>query len=118
MTDRLDTPRDAPSPYRWVILAVGIVAYGTSQFSRQNYAGVQKFIAADLHLDKGAIGLLGSAFFYAYALFQMPWGIASDRFGSRAVIGLGIFLTAGTMVGFAAGSTAESLMVWRALGGI
>ena len=34
-------------------------------------------------LDRGTLGLMGSAFFYSYALFQMPWGIASDRFGSR-----------------------------------
>src|SRR5580765_4812015 len=97
--------QEKPSPYRWVILAIGILAYGTSQFSRQNYAGVQKFIAADLHLDRGTLGLLGSAFFYAYALAQMPWGIASDRVGSRSVIGLGILLTAITMSGFALGET-------------
>ena len=88
-----------------MILAVGILAYGTSQFSRQNYAGVQKFIANDLGLDRGALGLLGSAFFYSYALFQMPWGIASDRLGSRAVIGLGILLTAVTMLGIRHGQT-------------
>ena len=82
--------RDEGFGYRWIILAVGILAYGTSQFSRQNYTGVQKFIADDLSLDRGTLGLMGSAFFYAYALFQMPWGIASDRFGSRAIIGLGI----------------------------
>ena len=58
--------------YRWVILAFGVLAYATSQFTRQNYTGVQKFIAADFHLDKGALGLLGSTFFYSYALFQMP----------------------------------------------
>lgn len=104
--------------YRWVILAVGIVAYGTSQFSRQNYAGVQKFIAADLGLDRGALGLMGSAFFYSYALFQMPWGVASDRFGSRAVIGFGILLTAATMSGFAMGDTTGSLVLWRILSGI
>jgi MFS transporter, OPA family, sugar phosphate sensor protein UhpC len=107
-----------PSPYRWVILAVGILAYGTSQFSRQNYAGVQKFIAADLHLDRGTLGLLGSAFFYAYALSQMPWGIASDRLGNRWIIGAGILLTAITMSGFATGDTTGSLILWRVLAGI
>ena len=71
--------------YRWAILFFGILAYGTSQFARQNFAGIQKFIAADLHLDKGAMGLLASVFFYAYAVFQMPWGIAADRFGSRPI---------------------------------
>jgi sugar phosphate permease len=115
MSDQSDA---RPLPYRWVILGVGILAYGTSQFSRQNYAGVQKFIAADLHLDRGALGLLASAFFYAYALAQMPWGIASDRLGSRSVIGLGILLTAATMSGFAMGETTQSLFVWRILAGI
>lgn len=110
--------REQPAAYRWIILAVGILAYGTSQFSRQNYAGVQKFIAADLALDRGTLGLMGSAFFYAYALFQMPWGVASDRFGSRVIIGAGILLTAVTMSGFAMGDSTGSLILWRILSGI
>ena len=108
----------SPSPYRWVILGIGILAYGTSQFSRQNYAGVQKFIAEDLSLDRGALGLMGSAFFYSYALFQMPGGVASDRFGSRWVIGLGILLTAATMSAFAMGETTGSLVFWRIMSGV
>jgi sugar phosphate permease len=115
-TSTVDGP--AASRYRWVILAAGILAYGTTQFSRQNFVGVQKFIAADLHMDKGALGLLASVFFYTYAAFQIPWGIASDRFGSRAIIGLGILLTAGTMVGFSTGQTENSLLFWRACAGV
>jgi MFS transporter, OPA family, sugar phosphate sensor protein UhpC len=110
--------RETGFSYRWVILGFAILAYGTSQFSRQNYTGVQKFIAEDLSLDRGTLGLMGSAFFYAYALLQMPWGIAADRFGSRSIIGLGILLTAVTMVGFATASSPESLIVWRILSGI
>ena len=104
--------------YRWVILAFAVLAYATSQFARQNYTGVQKFIAADFNLDKGALGLLGSAFFYSYALFQMPWGIASDRFGSRGVTALGILLSAGAMAGFATSQSQTALLVWRAMAGI
>src|SRR5262249_8041650 len=89
------------SSYRWVVLAFGILAYGASLLARQNYAGIQKFIAADLHLDKAALGLLGSVFFYSYALFQMPWGIASDQWGSRGVTAIGVMLIAATMAGFA-----------------
>ena len=74
------------SAYRWVVLLFGILAYGTSHFSRQNYTGIQKFMQADFDLDRGAIGLLGASFFYAYAVFQMPWGIAADRFGSRVTL--------------------------------
>jgi len=118
MSDTPDARNQNPYPYRWVILAVGILAYGTSQFSRQNYAGVQKFIAGDLGLDRGTLGVMGSAFFYAYAVAQMPWGIASDRLGSRAVIGTGIFLTAATMSGFAMGQSTGALIFWRILSGI
>jgi MFS transporter, OPA family, sugar phosphate sensor protein UhpC len=110
--------RDEGLGYRWVILAAGILAYGTSQFARQNYTGVQKFIADDLSLDRGTLGLMGSAFFYAYALCQMPWGIASDKVGSRVIIGVGILLTAGTMVGFSTAASGDSLIIWRILSGI
>lgn len=104
--------------YRWVILAVGIFAYATSQFSRQNYAGIQKFMAEELVLDKGALGLLGSVFFYSYALFQMPWGLATDKWGSRWVVGLGILLTAVATWGFSVGHNLSDLLTWRVVSGI
>jgi sugar phosphate permease len=104
--------------YRWVVLLFGILAYATSHFSRQNYTGIQKFIQADFDLDRGALGLLGASFFYAYAVFQMPWGIAADRFGSRAMATLGILLTAATMVGFATSESQAALLFWRAAAGI
>ena len=93
MSSESNVEQHRQTMYRWVILCVGILAYGTSQFSRSNFTGIQKFVAADLQLDKGALGLLASVFFYSYAFFQMPWGVASDRFGSRWVIGLGILPT-------------------------
>ena len=108
----------AGSAYRWVILLFGILAYGTSHFSRQNYTGITKFIQADFDLDRGAIGLLGASFFYAYAVFQMPWGIAADKFGSRAMATFGMLLTAVTMAGFATSQSQEALLFWRAAAGI
>jgi MFS transporter, OPA family, sugar phosphate sensor protein UhpC len=104
--------------YRWVILIFGILAYSTSQFARQNYGGIQRFIAADFNLDRAALGLLGSVFFYAYALFQVPWGIASDRFGNRGVTALGLFLIALTMGGFATSQSEGALLFWRCAAGV
>ena len=118
MTERAGSPHRDDLSYRWVILAFAILAYGTTQFSRLNFAGIQRFVADDLALDRGAIGLLASAFFYSYALFQMPWGIASDRVANRLIVGVGILLTAATMVGFASGQTFGSLIVWRVLSGV
>jgi sugar phosphate permease len=106
------------SRYRWVVLVFGILAYATSHFSRQNYTGIQQFMQADFHLDRGELGLLGAAFFYAYALFQMPWGVAADKLGSRITAAAGILLTAATMVGFATSQSEQALLFWRAAAGI
>src|SRR6516162_3683119 len=85
-----------------------MLAYTTSYFARSNYTGIAKFVSADFGLDKGAIGLLGSVFLYTYALSQLPWGIASDRWGSRKAIGIGVFLTGATLWGFANSATSTS----------
>ena len=108
----------APSSYRWVVLVFGILAYATSHFARQNYTGIQKFIQADFDIDRGTLGLMGAVFFYAYALFQVPWGVAADRFGSRGVTTAGILLTAAMMAGFATSQSEQALLFWRAMAGI
>lgn len=104
--------------YRWVILVFGMLAYTTSFFARTSYTGIAKFIAADLHLDKSALGLMGSVFFYAYALTQTPWGVSSDKWGSRKAVTVGIFATALTLWGFSTSTSAMQLNVWRVFNGI
>ena len=61
---------------------------------------------------------MGSVFLYAYALAQMPWGVASDRWGSRKAIGLGVLLTAVTLWGFATSASYTQLLFWRVTTGI
>jgi MFS family permease len=104
--------------YRWVILCFGMLAYTTSYFARSNYTGIAKFVSADFALDKGAIGLLGSVFLYTYALSQMPWGLASDRWGSRKAVAVGVLLTGLTLWGFASSTSFSQLLFWRAANGI
>src|SRR5688572_23080035 len=104
--------------YRWVILVFGMLAYTASYFARTNYTGIAKFVSEDLGLDKASLGVMGSMFFYTYALAQMPWGVASDKFGSRKAISVCIFATALTLWGFSTSSSYTELKVWRALTGI
>lgn len=94
-----------------------MLAYTTSYFARTNYTGIAKFVSADLHLDKAALGLMGSVFLYSYALAQLPWGVASDRWGSRKAVGLCVFLTAATLFGFATSVTFNQLLFWRVANG-
>src|SRR5215468_4632134 len=95
-----------------------MLAYTASYFARSNYTGIAKFVSVDFALDKGALGLLGSSFLYAYALAQLPWGVASDRWGSRKAVGLGVLLTGVTLWGFATSTSLNQLLFWRITNGI
>jgi MFS family permease len=48
----------------------------------------------------------------------MPWGVASDRWGSRSITTIGVILVAATTAGFATGRTAGQLLFWRGASGI
>ena len=49
-------------------------------------------IRADLHLSVADMGLLLSAFLWAYAFAQLPAGGLVDRFGPRRLLGAGVLL--------------------------
>ena len=105
------------SHYKWVILLACMLVYCTSQLVRWNYSSITKYLTADLGIGKPELGLLGSAFFYAYAMAQIPWGTATDIFGGRKVIPAGIAILALFLAGFALSATFTQAVVWRALMG-
>ncbi len=104
--------------YKWVILLACMLVYCTSQLVRWNYASITKYLITDLHIGKPELGLLGSAFFYSYAVAQVPWGVATDMFGGRRVIPIGIGILGFFLAGFAFSATYTQAMVWRALMGV
>lgn len=48
------------------------------------------FIGKDLNIDETGQGLIISAFFVGYALFQIPGGFLADKFGARRVMTIAI----------------------------
>ncbi|MGB0910018.1 MAG: MFS transporter [Nitrospirales bacterium] len=104
--------------YRWVIVGCCTVAYAVSFLVRWSYAGLAPFISEDLHLDKVALGLLGGAFFYPYALAQIPWGWLADRIGGRYIIAGGVLLSAVGLACFATAVDVWTAIVWRMLLGL
>jgi MFS family permease len=66
------------------------------------YRVTNAVIAPDLirafNLDAEQLGMLGSAFFYTFALFQIPMGLLLDRIGPRRVISF--FVMAGASGAF------------------
>lgn len=100
--------------YRWVILLACTLAYITSQIVRWNYASITQYLTVDLKIGKPELGVLGSAFFYAYAVAQIPWGTAHDVWGARKTIPLGIAALSIFLAGFAFTSTFTEAIAWRA----
>ncbi|SNB47759.1 MFS transporter [Geobacter sp. DSM 9736] len=68
--------------------------YVLAYFFRVSMAVASKDLSTELRLDAVQLGTLSGAFFYAFALVQIPLGPLLDRFGGRIVISLTGLLTA------------------------
>ncbi|NHZ80460.1 MFS transporter [Massilia sp. CCM 8695] len=68
-----------------------------------------------LSLTSGQLGLLTSAFFFSFALVQLPVGIALDRYGPRKVQLVLMLLAGSGALMFAHGNSFAELVVARAV---
>ncbi|MEO7493885.1 MAG: MFS transporter [Massilia sp.] len=75
-------------------------------------------LVASLHLSPGQLGLLTSAFFFSFALVQLPVGIALDRYGPRKVQLVLLMVAAAGVLLFAWGESFVQLMCARAVIGL
>lgn len=73
---------------RWLVLAFVFLGILISYIDRGNLSIANESIAHDLHLPPRTMGVLLSAFFWTYAIFQIPAGLLVDRFGVRGVYAL------------------------------
>jgi sugar phosphate permease len=74
--------------YRWLIFWILAVSYILVYFHRLCPAVVAIDMMADLEAGGALLGLLGSAYFYPYAIMQLPAGLLSDSWGPRRTITL------------------------------
>ena len=72
--------------YRWLIFWILALSYILVYFHRLCPAVVAVDMMRDLHAGGALLGLLGSAYFYPYALMQLPAGLLSDSWGPRRTI--------------------------------
>ncbi|MBW1840248.1 MAG: MFS transporter [Deltaproteobacteria bacterium] len=72
--------------YRWIIFWILALAYVLVFFHRMCPAVVAVDMMKDLRAGGSLIGFLGSAYFYPYALMQIPAGLLSDSWGPRKTI--------------------------------
>ncbi len=77
---------DSKSYYRYLIFALLSAAYILVYFHRLCTAVVAVDLMRDLQAGGAVMGILGSAYFYPYALMQMPAGLMADSLGPRKSI--------------------------------
>ncbi len=103
---------------RYTVVAIMFVAFVLSYVDRMVMSVSIPYIAKDFNLSPVTMGVVMSAFFFGYALMQLPAGMLADKFGARKIITLGliwwsIFTAATAWVG-----SYVSMLVVRALFGI
>jgi MFS family permease len=94
------------------------LGYFLSYLFRTVNAVIAPDLVRDVGVDPASLGLLTSAYFLAFAAFQLPLGVLLDRYGARRVeAALLLFAAAGAFV-FARAETLTGLMLGRALIGL
>jgi sugar phosphate permease len=78
--------RHPTTAYRWVIFTLLAFGYVLVYFHRLCPAVLALDLMRDLKAGGSLIGLLGAAYFYPYALMQLPAGLLSDSWGPRNTI--------------------------------
>src|SRR5256714_15359182 len=79
-----DAPSHVDAPARrWAIVGLLFVASLINYFDRATISFALPLISRDLHLGPEAKGVLLSAFFWSYALMQIPMGVLADRVNLR-----------------------------------
>jgi len=84
---------------QWSIFLVTSANFFLSQFYRASNAVIAGDLLKDLRLDTQGLGTISAAFFYAFAITQVPISIFLDRIGPRRLMtGLSLVGIAGAVI--------------------
>jgi ACS family D-galactonate transporter-like MFS transporter len=117
-TSSRDHILDSTPRGRWTIVGLLFTASLINYFDRATISFALPLISTELHLGPESKGLLLSAFFWSYALMQIPMGVLADRVNLRWLYASAFTLwsLAQGLIGFAGGLT--SLIALRVLLGV
>jgi predicted MFS family arabinose efflux permease len=101
-----------------VVLGPFALGYFLSYLFRSVNAVVAPNLVSDIGLTAGQLGLLTSAYLFAFAVFQLPLGVLLDRFGPRRVQAALLCCAAAGSLLFSIAEGAAALTAARALIGL
>ncbi len=103
---------------RWLIFLIACLLFLLSQFYRASVAVITPDLIRDLGMDTRGLSLISAAFFYAFALMQIPISMYLDGIGPRvSMAALSLIAVMGAVM-FALGHSLSVLVTGRMLIGI
>ncbi len=111
-----DTPqRGQRSKVRWLVAGLMWAAIAINYIDRTVLSAAAPHIQKEFHLSAVEMGVVMSAFFWSYALLQLPAGILADRFGQKKVLGFAVlwWSLATAVTGLATGFKSLVACAWR-----
>lgn len=106
-----------PEAGRWRVFAVIAVAFFLAFLSRYATAVIVPDLERSFAIGAPEIGLLGAAYFWAYALMQPPAGLLADSIGPRRAVTSFLLLAAAGTALFALAGQFPLALVGRAVSG-
>lgn len=94
VTGKVTTKKKELFKWQMRIFALSWLAYAAFYFPRSAFSAAKVGILEDGFLTRQSLGLLDSAYLAAYAVGQFVWGAATERFGTRVVVGGGMVMAA------------------------
>lgn len=98
---------------RWRVLAVLSALMGFASISTDFYLPAMPAIGEALGANVGMVEFTISGYLIGFSLGQLFWGPASDRFGRRLPVAVGLVLFIIGSAGCALSGSAASVIVWR-----
>lgn len=86
--------------HRYILFLILSAQYLIVYFHRVSPAVIAQDLVASFNISATALGVLASAYFYPYAMMQVPVGILSDSWGPKKTIVLFSFISALGAIGF------------------
>ncbi len=102
---------------RWAIYGVLALAYFFVYFHRLSLSVVADHLVKDFDTSASVIGLLGSMYFYCYAVMQFPAGLLSDSIGPRRTVTFCLLIAAVGSMLFGYAPNIQTAFVGRILVG-
>ncbi len=103
---------------RWTSYTLVVVCYMLAFFHRMAPAAIATDLQQAFLASGAALGALAAAYFYTYALMQIPIGVMADTLGVRKIVAIGAFVAGAGSLLFGMADTLALATVGRILVGL